>query len=245
MNQPVESVAAPAPPSNAVAALFKVLLEPRNTFEALKPLAPWILPFVVMLLAVAAFTYVNWPYIMDQRIEAFQASDQIPAEQKTQIIADMQAKRDAPSPVDVSMGPIFVGVFSLLGAAVWLLLGNVVSGGDGSFKTLWSAFNFAGMVGVVEMVLKTIMIQMKQSANVYTSLALLAPDLDTRSFAFRALDAVDLFSLWFFLVMAVGVSVMCKVKARKATTVALIAFVVWAVGFKAGLGSLVGGMFGM
>ena len=95
------------------------------------------------------------------------------------------------------------------------------------------------------MVLKTVMIQMKQSANVYTSLALLTPDLDTKGFVFRALDAVDIFSLWFFLVMAVGVSVMCKVKAQKATTVAVISFVVWAVGIKAGLGTALGGLFGM
>ena len=114
-----------------------------------------------------------------------------------------------------------------------------------TFKTLWSAFNFAGMVGVVEMILKTIMIQMKQSANVYTSLALFAPDLDTKGFAFRALDALDVFSLWFFLLMAVGVSVMCKVKAPKATTIALVSFVVWAVGIKAGLGTALGGLFGM
>lgn len=245
MNQPVESIAAPAPTTGSAAALFNVLLEPRKTFESLKPTAPWIMPLVVILLAVAAFTYINWPYLMDQRIESFQASDQIPAEQKAEIMADMQAKRENPGPVDIALGPLFVGVFSILGAAIWLLLGNVVAGGDGIFKTLWSAFNYAGMVGVVEMVLKTIMIQMKQSANVYTSLALLTPDLDTKGFVFRALDALDVFSLWFFLLMAVGVSVMCKVKAPKATTIAIVSFVVWAVGIKAGLGTALGGLFGM
>ncbi len=245
MNQPVESVAAPAASTGAVAALFNVLLEPRKTFEALKPASPWILPLVVILLAVAGFTYINWPHLMDQRIEAFQASDRLEPAQKAEIIADMQAKRENPGPVDIALGPLFVGIFSILGAALWLLLGNVVAGGDGTFKTLWSAFNYAGMVGVVEMVLKTIMIQMKQSANVYTSLALLAPDLDTKGFAFRALDAVDIFSVWFFLVMAVGVSVMCKVKAQKATTIAIVSFVVWAVGIKAGLGTALGGLFGM
>ena len=78
MNQPVESVAAPAPTTGSAAALFGVLLEPRKTFESLKPSAPWILPLVVILLAVAAFTYVNWPYLMDQRTEAFQSSDPEP-----------------------------------------------------------------------------------------------------------------------------------------------------------------------
>ena len=110
-----------------------MLLEPRKTFEALKPTAPWILPLVVVLLAVVGFTYVNWPYLMDQRIEAFQASDRLEPAQKAEIIADMQAKRENPGPVDIAMGPVFVGVFSVLGAALWLLLGNVVAGGDGSF----------------------------------------------------------------------------------------------------------------
>lgn len=245
MNQPVAISPAQASGTSAVSALFKVLIEPRNTFEALKASAPWILPVVIIFLAVVGFTYINWPYLMDQRIEAFQASDQLEPAQKAEIVADMQAKRGAPGVFDIVIGPVFVLVFSVLGAAVWLLLGNVVSGGDGSFKTLWSAFNFAGMVSVVEMVLKTIMMQMKQSANVYTSLALLTPDLDTKSYVFRALDAVDIFSIWFFLVMAVGMSVMCKVKAQKATTVALVSFAVWALGIKAGLGTVLGGFFGM
>lgn len=245
MNQPVESASAQAPGTGAATALFKVLLEPRKTFEALKPSVPWILPLVVMLLAVAGFTYVNWPYLLEQRIEAFKASERFSPEQKAEILQGMEEKRSGPAAIDIVPGPVMVLLLSLLGAAVWLLIGNVVLSGDGTFKQIWSAFNYGGMIGVVEMLLKTALMQMKQSADVFTSLALLAPDLDSTGYAFRALDAVDVFGIWFFLVMAIGVSVMCKVKPQKATTVSLVFFLVWALGIKAGLGSVLGGFVGM
>lgn len=246
MNQePVAIAPAQASGTNAVSALFKVLMEPRSTFESLKATCPWIVPLALIFLCVLAFTYVNWPYLMDQRIESFQSSQQLEPAQKAKIVGDMEAKRESPGVFDIVIGPVFVLVFSVVGAALWLLLGNVVAGGDGTFKSLWSAFNYAGMVGVLEMALKTLMMHMKQSANVYTSLALLTPDLDTKSYAFRALDAMDVFSIWFFLLMGVALSVMCKVKPKKATTVAVIAFVVWTLGIKAGLGTALGGMFGM
>jgi len=220
--------------------MFSVFTEPRKTFEGLRASTPWILPVIVIFLAVAGFTYVNWPYLVDQRIESFRANEQLPPDAKASILEGMQESRDNPGIKDIVPGPIFVVLFSLLGAALWLLAGNVVMGGDGTFKQLWSAFNYAGLIGVLEMVLKTVMIQMKQSADVYTSLALLAPDIESSSFTFRALDAVDVFSLWFFYVMALGVSVMCKVKPQKAVGVSFVIFAVWAFGIKAGLGSVLG-----
>lgn len=245
MNQPVPSAPSAAPPVSAVSALFNVFLEPRKTFEGLKSSSPWILPVIVMFVAVAAFTYVNWPHLVDQRIESFRTNENIPAETRAEILQGMQESRENPGLTDVITGPIFVVIFSLIGAALWLLAGNVVMGGDGTFKQLWSAFNYAGLIAVVEMALKTMLIQMKQSADVYTSLALLAPDLDSKGFAFRALDAVDVFSLWFFFVMAIGVSVMCKVNSRKAVTVSFVVWGIWAFGIKAGLGSVLGQYIGM
>lgn len=245
MNQPVQSTPLATGSVGPVSAMFSVFTEPRKTFEGLRATTPWILPVIVIFLAVGAFTYVNWPQLLDQRIESIRANETLPADAKAQMLEGMTESRDNPGVTDIVPGPVFVVLFSLLGAALWLLAGNVVMGGDGTFKQLWSAFNYAGLIGVLEMLLKTVMIQMKQSADVYTSLALLAPDLESGSFTFRALDAVDVFSLWFFYVMAIGVSVMCKVKPQKAVGVSLVIFAVWAFGIKAGLGSVLGGYVGM
>lgn len=245
MNVPVEPVPPAAPTMGQGAALFNVLIEPRKTFEAIKSSSPWILPVIVMLLAVVAFTYINWPYLVDERMESFKTNERIPAESKTEILAQMAASREHVDAVQLAIGPVFVVVIALIGAALWLLTGNVVMGGDGTFKGVWSAFSYAGMIGVVEMALKTVMIQLKQSAQVYTSLALLAPDLDTKGFVFRALDSVDVFSLWFFGLMAIGISVVCKVNPRKATVTSFVVWAVWALGIKAGLGSVLGPYIGM
>ena len=227
------------------AALVKVLFEPKATFESLREKAPWILPFLVTFVLIAGYTYVNWSYLVDSQMDSIRSNEGIPAETKTGILEDMRESRDNPSPARVLTAPLFVAVLSLIGAAIWLLIGNVVLGGDASYKQLWSAYNYAGMVGMVEGIIKSVMIQMKGSAEVYTSLALLAPELDTYGFTFRALDAIDIFSLWFFGVMAVGVAAMCKVRSQKAMVVSYVVWAIWAFGIKAGLGSLVGQYVGM
>jgi hypothetical protein len=245
LSEPVTLAPSTAESVSPVSALFGVFTEPRKTFEGLKEKAPWLFPMILVLLAVVAFTWVNWPFLMDERMEAIRNSDRIPAESKAQIMQSMQEQREHRSVLQMSAGPAFVAIFSLLGAGLWLMAGNVIMGGDGTYKKIWCVFNYASLVSLLEMGLKTLMIQMKQSAHVYTSLALLAPDLDPGGFLFRALDGVDVFSIWFFALMAIGVSVMCKVKPQKAMTVSFVIFGVWVLGLKAGLGSTVGQYMGM
>jgi hypothetical protein len=231
---------------NPATALVSVLLEPRKTFEGLREMAPWILPVIVLFVIIAGFTYVNWPYLIDSQIESVRANEALPEEAREQALAGMIESRDNPNLVQVFVGPTIAIIVSLIGAGIWLLMGNVMMGGYGTFKTLWSAFNYAGRVSVVEMILTTIMIQMKGSAEVYTSLALIAPSgLDQYGFTFRALNAVDVFSIWFFVVMAIGTSVMCKVQAKKAMTVSFVVWAIWAFGWKGGVMSVIGQFIGM
>jgi hypothetical protein len=221
-------------------------MEPRRTFEGLRAKAPWILPLIIWFLAIAAFSYVNWEFVIDQQIESIRSNEGIPEEAREQAVDRMRESRTNPSLPQSFIGPVVAVILSLIGAAIWLMVGNVVAGGDGTFKLIWSGFNYASMVGVVEMILKTIMIQMKGSADVYTSLALLAPDnLDRFGFAFRALNAVDVFSIWFFILMGIAVSVMCKVRPQKAMISSFAVWAVYAFGFKAGLGSVLGQFIGM
>ena len=234
------------PGVNPATALVSVLLEPSKTFAGLRAKAPWILPVIVLFVVIAAFTYVNCPYLIDSQIESVRANEALPEEARDQALAGMIESRDNPNLVQVFVGPTIAIIVSLIGAGIWLLMGNVMMGGDGTFKTLWSAFNYAGMVSVVEMILKTLMVQMKGSAEVYTSLALIAPaGMNKYGFAFRTLDAVDVFSIWFFAVMAIGTSVMCKVQAKKAMVVSFVVWAVWAIGWKGGLMSVIGQFIGM
>jgi hypothetical protein len=224
-----------------VSALWNVLLEPKATFEGLRERPAWLWPFILIMVAVFAFGYVTWPYQVDQRIEMFSQNENIPP----QVIEDARASRDNPVVWQVAMGDAFVAIVSLIACGIWLMVGNVMLGGNASFKQTWSVYWYASMVSFVEMIIKGGMTMMKGSADVYTSLALLTPNLEKTGFAFRALDAVDLFSVWFFALMGFALAAVCKVNTKKAMIASFVVWAVYAFGLKAGLGSLVGSMFGM
>lgn len=230
---------------SAVSALWSVLLEPKKTFEGLREKSPWVLPFVLGIVLVFLFTYFTWPYIMDGQIKNIRMNENIPDAQKETIVAQMETTRNDAPLWQVGLAPVFAGIATLIGAGIWLMVGNVMLGGNATFKQIWSMFNYAGMVSLVGVLIKWVMISMKQSVEVYTSLAVLATDLKTSSYAFLALNGVDIFSIWLFAVIGIGLAVVCRVAVKKAMVASFVVWAVWVFGIQAGLGALTSGMFGM
>jgi len=233
------------PSVSPVGALFKVLIEPREAFDGLREKSPWVLPAIILFAVILAFTYSTWPYLIMAQAESIRLNENIPAEQRDEIIENMRELQESPSPGRLFMGPAFASVSWLIATGIWLMVGNVILGGDGRYKQYLTMFLYASMTGIPEMIVKGALIHMKGSAHVYTSLALLTPSLDTQTFLFRALDQVDVFSIWFYALVGIGLSVLCGVRAQKAMIWSFVVWAVWAIGIKAGLGSLFGGMFGM
>jgi hypothetical protein len=194
---------------------------------------------------VFVFTYTTWPMLMDAQMERIRMNEGLPDAARDAAIARVMGTRDTPVLWQVAIGPVFATIAALIATGIWLGIGNVVLGGNAGFKKIWSMFNYAGMAGIVGLLLKWVMMTMKGSAEVHTSLALLAPGMNPTGFTFRALDGIDIFSIWFFVLIGFGLSAMCRVATAKAMTVSFIVWAVWAFGFKAGLGSLIGGFIGM
>ena len=230
---------------SSVTGLWKVLLEPKATFEGYRETSPWALPFFLGIIMVVAFTWFTWPEMMDQRMEMIRMSESIPEASKGPALESMAAIRNEPQPLQIAFSPLVIAIVSLIGAGIWLMVGNVALGGDATFKQIWSMFNYAGMVGLVGMVVKWLMISMKGSMDVFTSLALLAPDLPASSYTFQALNGVDVFSIWLFAVIGIGLGVVCKVATKKAMVASFVVWAIWVFGIQAGLGSLLGGLGGM
>lgn len=244
MNEPVETASASETVVRPVSALWNVLFEPKATFQGLRESTPWILPLVLLCVVIFGFTYMNWTQNIDKQIEHVRLNEDLDQNTRDMMLQQLEPNRDKPILWQVAMGPVFAPVFWLLACGIWLMIGNVVLGGDGSFKGIWSVFLYANMVSVVEMIVQTAMIQMKGSADVFMSLALAVPGADQSGFMFRALNGVDVFAIWFFALMGMGLSVACKIDMKKSVITSFVIWAIWAIGIKAGLGSALGGMFG-
>lgn len=245
MVEPVETSETSETVVSPVSALWNVLLEPKATFQGLRESKPWIMPLVLLCVLIFGFTYVNWTQHIDQRIETVRLNEDTDPAIRDAMLQQLEPIREEPVIWQVMMGPIFAPISWLIACGIWLMVGNVILGGNGSFKSIWSVFLYANMPAAIEMIVRTGLIQMKGSAEVFTSLALAVPGIDQNTFLFRALDGVDIFALWFFALMGIGLSVACKIDTKKSMIASFVVWAVWSIGIKAGLGSAFGGMLGM
>lgn len=245
MNEPVEAASTSETVVSPVSALWNVLFEPKATFQGLRESTPWILPFVLLFITIAASNYVNWTEIRDHQINSVRLNESMSPEMRDAMLEQFESTPESPVLWKVALSPILLTVFGLIGVGIWWMVGNVVLGGDGTFKGIWSVFLYANIAFVIELIVSTTLIQMKGSTEVFTSLALAVPGMDQNSYLFHALNGVDVFAIWFFALMGIGLGVACKIDTKKSLVTSFVVWAVWALGIKAGLGSALGGMFGM
>ncbi|MEO0184404.1 MAG: YIP1 family protein, partial [candidate division WOR-3 bacterium] len=135
---------------------------------------------------------------------------------------------------------------TIIGVTVILLLFALllnlfipVAGGTGSYKLVFSVVSFAALIKIPAHLLRWILIMIKHSLQVSTSLALFVPNLPVKSFAFRLLSSFDFFIIWEMILVAMGISITNNVKKENAY---ILVFAIWLGSILLGVG--LGGLFG-
>jgi len=137
---------------------------------------------------------------------------------------------------------IVLPIISLLITAILWALFNAILGGTASFKQVLAivthsyAITALAVLAALPIQLMTAKIQMAGPFN----LGALVPMLESTSTLARFLTSISIFSLWGWVVTAIGLGVLYK---RKSTNIAIGLIVVF-LAFMYGLTSIFGGMFG-
>lgn len=225
---------APAVPDKSVVARFVgVLVSPKETFQAVAAHPRWLVMglIVILLTAIPTLWFQNTPVgrqaTLDEtvrRTEAFLGplSDQAYEGLRKGIM------EPSPARLAVSAVSMFV-VFPIIWAAMaGIAMGifGVFMGGSGSFKQTLSAVVHSNVVGVVGALVITPVNYFRESMSSATNLAVLLPFLPEGSFLARLFGMVDLFTVWWFAVLAIGLGVVFK---KKTSTVAMVVFGIYAV----------------
>jgi hypothetical protein len=195
---------------NPIAAITLVLVFPHRTFERLRERPHWILPLVLIILAsmVSAIFAVRSGF-MDEFLEGM-------------------AFRTGFEPADVEAGFVVGAVMmALVGVTVVLLLESVffrfigmLLGGRARFRTVFSAVVHASIpVGVGALVFAGLL-PLTKSVRAGANLAFLF-DADTQPLLWSLGRQIDLFSIWFFLLLGIAAEPILGLPRRKARMVAL------------------------
>jgi hypothetical protein len=211
-----------------------VFFEPTKTFTDIARRPSWILPMILAILvglgfATAIAQRVGWERVVRQQLDASSRVQQMPADQREQAV-NMQMKF---MPVGFYGGAVLgVPIGSVIVAAVLLGITALMSAGL-RFKQVFAVVVWGGLPRAIAAILTIVVVFLKNpdDFNIRNPLAFnLGAFMDPNGskFVYALATALDLFTIWNILLVAVGL----KAAAGKKLTFAgaLVAVVApWAL----------------
>ncbi len=234
-----------APSGQEMSAFQKIIgifTTPHQTFEAIDQKPTWFLPFII-----GVFFFL----IMQVLTIDIQTTDQI-AMMETRDMSQQQldaAKSQMSGPLkylSLIAGPIVWLIMILILAALFYVAGNLMIGGDSSFKKVFAIVCWAGLVGVIGIILMTLLMLSKgttQGIALDLTVLLDTPAIgEEKSTLYRIFSKFDVFSIWQIVLWIIGMAVTYKTTIKKAAVPIISLWVLWMIisvsfgGFFEGLG---------
>lgn len=218
-----------------VSTLVNIFFEPGRTFLSFIAKPRFIFAMLLIIISVMAYQQLFWQRMGDERMSRFIATqveknpqvESMPADKKKEIV-EQQVKF---SKYGQYATPIFMFIFFAIGGLIYWLAGNAM-GGAGSFVkglSVWVYSSFPptiiSMIGnIIVLFLKSqdeIDIGLSQRGLLNANLGFL---IDGKSMPVLAtlLNTIDLFTIWGWILAAIGLKVVCKISSTSAWAIILI-----------------------
>ena len=200
--------------------MFGIYTAPTSTFAKLREKPKWLVPLIIaavatMAAAAVATQYVDWE---EQRATAVERMEErgMTEEQMDEALERMEA---------FSTNPVMRYGLPVLGALVTYLVSmfflslvyNIalpLVGTPGNYMKTLSVVTHAGLVAVPAALVRIVLMLLRGSAEVSTSLLLAFPDVGSR-FLGVVLGRVDLFTIWQVILVGLGLKVVFDVKGSR------------------------------
>ncbi len=186
---------------NFFSRFFGIYYKPKKTCQFLEKKPVWIDTIIVLLIVILAFAYVLVPY--------------------TRMLEGI----NNPTRLTILPRAVLLTHLYLLGflvsSLVLLILSRVVSQG-GNYSQVFSVYIHANLIDKIlgNALRLFLLFNNKSIFKATTSIAVFFPDLDVHSLGYAAAIQIDLFQLWLFAVLSLGLAAIFKMEMKKALFVA-------------------------
>ncbi|HEX6465217.1 MAG TPA: YIP1 family protein [Vicinamibacterales bacterium] len=216
-------------PKSLVARVIGILTSPKETFQSVVATPKWFGVLALTTLAVALFTAMpltteaGRQAAIDKQVAQMQSF----GVQVNDETYNRMEKQSAIMPYTTAGGvivvsPIIVTIF----AGILFAIFNAALGGEASFKQVFSIVTHAGVVSSLGAVFGGLVNYFRQRMDSVTNLGSLVPMLSEKSFVANFLGAIDVFVVWWLLVLAMGLAVLYR---RRTQPIAITLFAVYGV----------------
>ncbi|MBI1874037.1 MAG: YIP1 family protein [Acidobacteria bacterium] len=210
-----------------ISRLVGTLTSPGATFARVagdpRPLGMLLLVMLVSAVFIGGFfsTEVGRQAFMDEqarRMEAF-GRQMSPQQQR-----GMEMMLPYMAYLGAGQALVFIPVVTLVVSGLLLAVFNPFLGGRATFKQLFTVVVHSGAVIIVQQLFVWPLNYVRESMSSATNLAVFLPMLEENSFLTRLLGTIDLFIVWWTIVLAIGLSVLYR---RKLTPILISFFIVY------------------
>jgi hypothetical protein len=211
------------------ARIWGVLTSPKETFADIVARPRWFGMMAVAILVSAICTGgflatpVGQQAYLDNQVRT---TEQFGGEVTEAAYAQMESMAKYAAPITVVSMLVFVPLMWSIFAGILFAVFSAALGGDSSFKQVFAVMAYSSAVTVVQQIFVTPLNYVRESMSSATNLAVFLPMLEESSFLAKFLGMVDLFLVWWVVVLSIGLGVLYK---RKTGPIMIGLFAVYAI----------------
>jgi hypothetical protein len=205
--------------------LIGVFVSPEPTMQDIAARPTWVVPLIILMLVGALSGYFLKDTILQTQLQGMEKRN-MTAEQIEQARPVMEKMMTYTAP----LAPLITTpIFYVIIAGVLMLVGNLILGGETRFPTIFSVTCWSGMISVLSSLINVPVMVNRQVMESATSVASLFPAEESPSFFHNLLGQIDLFWIWWVVVLGFGIAAAYKFSTRKAMTTVFILWAIFAV----------------
>jgi hypothetical protein len=215
-------------PQSLPARIVGVLTSPRATFADVAARPRWlgVLAFVVLVGAVATFVFLSTAVgkqaMFDQQVRMLESFG---VKLNDAAYARMEAGLDRAPYTGAISQVVVLPLMGLVISGIAIGIFNAILGGNATFKQVFAVVAHSGVVITLAQLFGLPLGYARETISSTTNLAVFFPFLDDSSFAARFLGSIDLFQIWWIVILAIGLGVLYRKRTGPIATSMLIVYV--------------------
>jgi hypothetical protein len=216
-------------PMNVFSRFIGIITSPRSTFQNVVAQPRWLGMYLLTAVIIAFFaalpmtTDAGRQATLDQQVSSMESfgmdvSDEMYEQmrQRTQYAAYTTA-------AGVLFGSLVMAL--ILAGILWAIF-NAAMGGDATYKQILTVWVHAGVISALGQMFTGPINYFRGAVTSATSLGALLPIFDDQSFVGKLFGMIDIFIIWWLIVLAIGLAVLYR---RRTQPIAYTLFGVYAL----------------
>jgi hypothetical protein len=223
----------PAAPKPLPARLIGVLTSPLATFRAIVAEPKWFGALTVTTLLIALFsalpmtTEAGRQATLDKQVSTMKSFGR----EVDDRMYDQMERGAAVLPYTTAGFTIVLSpIFALIIAGLLFVVFNAAMGGEASFKQVFSVVAHAGVVSALSAIFSGTINYFRGDVGSVANVGALLPMLPEKSFVGNLLGTIDVFLVWYVVVLAIGLAVLYRRRTQPIAVALLGVYAVIALG---------------